>query len=156
MMGLMMVMSLATGAATGPDQTSVEASTKAWHAGRIQRLTSETGYLTLVGLVWLKPGTLTAGTAADKELAMPKGMPTALGTFTLRADGAVVFAPEANAGVKGEDGKPIQAPLTMQPDSVPKPTVLKVGTFSFFVIRRLEKTGLRIRNTQAETAPPVA
>ena len=39
-----------------------------WHAGRIARLTAPQGWLSLVGLEWLKPGANRIGSASEKAL----------------------------------------------------------------------------------------
>jgi uncharacterized protein (DUF1684 family) len=145
MTGLLMMMALSAQAAT-PVETQVEA----WRKQRIQHLTSENGWLTLAGLVWLKDGKLSAGTAPGQDLVLPAGMPPSLGTFTLDG-GQVSFAPAPGVRVTRAGGESVTAPLVLVADAQGEPTLLRTGTFSFHVIKRGEKLGLRFRNTQADT-----
>jgi hypothetical protein len=51
-----------------------------------RRLRNEVGWLTLVGLGWLKPGENRIGSAADADVVLPGGPPLA-GTITVPDDG---------------------------------------------------------------------
>src|SRR5690348_9613308 len=62
--------------------SGVEAETRAWHAGRISQLAAEDGWLTLVGLHWLREGPQRFGSAPDNDLVFPAGFPAHAGTFT--------------------------------------------------------------------------
>src|ERR1041385_711684 len=59
-----------------------EAETRAWHAERVARLTADDGWLTLVGLHWLKEGSNRFGSASDNDLVFPASVPAHAGTFT--------------------------------------------------------------------------
>src|SRR5512143_3979009 len=63
-----------------------EAETRAWHAERVARLTAEDGWLTLVGLHWLKEGSHRFGSAPDNDLLFPASVPAHAGTFTRKGD----------------------------------------------------------------------
>ena len=64
-----------------------------WHQERWNELNSESGWLTLVGLFWLKDGRNTCGSEASLDIVLPKEkVPPQFGEFTLK-DGRVFFQP---------------------------------------------------------------
>ena len=68
-------------AAATPHETAPQtagtyaADIESWRAQRVARLTSETGWLTLVGLYWFKPGENTFGRDADNALVLDRPAP---------------------------------------------------------------------------------
>jgi len=150
------------------DVAAHRAEVEAWHAKRIARLTSETGWLTLVGLYWLKPGENTFGRAPSNAFALDHAaLPDTLGSFFVEKDaGAGDDAPlrvrfaarpgaEVTVGetVEGPDGATVSFDrrverIEMRPDaSDDGPTVLAAGSLRFFVIARADRLGIRIRDT---------
>ena len=129
------------------DPAAHRAEVDAWHAKRVARLTSETGWLTLVGLYWLKPGENSFGRAPSNALVLEHdALPDTLGSFHL-AEGKVHFTarPGAEVTTKGET----VTSLALEPDSSDAgPTVLAAGTLQFHVIERAGRLGLRVRDTQ--------
>src|SRR6218665_1275310 len=61
-----------------------------WRARRLERLTSPGGWLSLVGLDWLKPGANTIGSAKDNDIIIA-GAPEHLGTVEWK-DAAVTVS----------------------------------------------------------------
>ena len=116
-------------------------------AKRIERLTGPTGWLTLVGLDWLKEGRNTIGGAADNDIVIAK-LPPHFGTATL-ADGKVVFQMTPEAGVTLVEKA--KGPMEMLDDSHEKPTTVEVGTVSFYLIHRGERYALRVKDSAAPT-----
>ena len=57
------------------------AETEAWRAQREQDLTSETGWLTVAGLVFLRPGVNTVGSDRDNDVVLPTTAPAHAGRF---------------------------------------------------------------------------
>ncbi|MDI1336718.1 MAG: DUF1684 domain-containing protein [Lacunisphaera sp.] len=114
-------------------------------AARVARLTTPTGWLTVVGLHWLSAGDNSVGTAADNALQLAGGPPY-LGTVTLAADGKITFTPSAGALVD-VDGQ--QGPAELRYRGEGQPSLVTSGTLSFFVIQRNEKLGLRVKDSAA-------
>ena len=137
-----------------PAQAEVVADVEAWRKGRLERLQSETGWLAVAGLYWLKEGVQPAGSAEDSDLRFPAGGPPKLGTFELRA-GKVTFTAAPGAEVrqvtKGKPGEKISQ-IALQDDAEGErdPTMLTSGTFTFFVIKRGARLGVRLRDTAAK------
>jgi uncharacterized protein (DUF1684 family) len=108
-------------------------SIRAWQKHRDAGLRSEKGWLTLVGLFWLKPGDNTIGSAPDNDLVLPKTAPAQVGRLRL-SDSKVVFT------------DPSGAQRTLSSDEN-KPDVVKAGSVSFFVIKRGERFGIRAKDS---------
>lgn len=115
-----------------------------WRQQRIARLTSESGWLTLVGLYWLRSGENTFGRATANRIALDHpALPATAGRFLVR-DGRVQFEAAAGANVT-HDGAPITS-IAMIPDSQGAPTTLAVGSLRFFIIERAGRLGVRVRD----------
>jgi uncharacterized protein (DUF1684 family) len=135
-------------AAAPPPAADLTAQTHTWHDGRLERLKSPTGWLTLVGLHWLEEGKSTTGSAPGNTVVLAAAAPAELGTFT-RTGKTVSFAPAPKATVTLK-GKPFTGgPLAS--DAAEAPDVLQVGTLSVQVIVRGERVGLRVRDSEAAT-----
>jgi len=127
-------------------------SVEQWRAGRIERLTAADGWLSLIGLEWLKEGANRVGSAADNDIVLGAG-PAHLGVVTLERDGSTRIALDKHSGAT-IDGKAIgEAPLVddahVAGDAAP--TRVAFGSASFHVIDRDGRKGLRVRDTEAPT-----
>ncbi|HYV47074.1 MAG TPA: DUF1684 domain-containing protein [Myxococcaceae bacterium] len=124
--------------ASPPPPADLEAQTNAWHEKRLKNLTSDDGWLTLVGLQWLEEG--------DQPLQLPAPAPQPSGTVTRHGD-QVSFAPapgvQATLGGQPFKGGPIPT------DEGPK-AVLQVGRLHFYAIKRGERLGIRMKDPEAE------
>jgi uncharacterized protein (DUF1684 family) len=121
-----------------------------WHAGRVERLTAADGWLSLIGLEWLKPGANRVGSAADNDIVLTAG-PAHLGVVTLAADGSmrIVLDHDIHATI---DGKAVsEAGLVDDAHATADaaPTKVAFGTASFYVIDRDGRTGLRVKDSEA-------
>jgi uncharacterized protein (DUF1684 family) len=135
------------GAATTPAGTTLEAeraSIEKWRAARIERLTSDGGWLTLAGLFWLKDGDNSFGRAAANSLSLDNpALAERAGTFVVK-DHRVSFAARPGAGVT-HDGRPVTV-LELTADTQGEPTLLESGALRFFVIERAGNLGVRVRD----------
>src|SRR6185503_9657070 len=100
-----------------------------WRAERLANLTSETGWLTLIGLFWLKDGSNSLGSDPASDIVLPKEkVPARAGSFTL-ANGVVTFeTPLANTFMV--EGRPVTS-LQLKTDADDKPTLLSLGPVTF-------------------------
>jgi uncharacterized protein (DUF1684 family) len=101
-------------------------------------------WLTLAGLSWLKPGSNSCGTDPSSAVALPEGSTAAhVGTFDLQGETVTVkFLPGVAAKI---DGKPATS-ATLQPDTSGKPTIIELGSLRMLVIKRGQRTGIRVRD----------
>lgn len=123
--------------AASSNLTSYEQSIREWQQHRDAGLRSPDGWLTLVGLFWLKPGDNSIGSAASNDIVLPKSAPAELGRLHL-ANGTVTFT-----GVDGNS-------RTLSHDE-DKPDVVHTGTISFYVIKRGDRFAVRAKDSASRT-----
>jgi uncharacterized protein len=114
---------------------SHEDAIRAWQKHRNEGLRSEKGWLTLVGLFWLKPGDNSIGSAENSDMRLPKTAAEKVGI--LRVDGTKVMFIEP-------EGKEKQ--LSYDED---KPDVIRSNSVSFYVIKRGERLGVRAKDSES-------
>lgn len=131
----------ASAVATGDDFQTLE---KTWRDKRHARLTSESGWLTLVGLHWLSPGENAMGSGPDAIVALPAGKAPAKAGVLVLDKQTVTIKPDPAAGIT-LDGQPV-GERVLADDLSGKPDVLKLGDLSFFVIRRGDRIGVRVKD----------
>lgn len=127
---------------------SIDAETRAWHSERIARLTSEDGWLSLVGLHWLEEGDHRFGSAPDNTLVFPAPVPAHAGTFT-RKGHTVSLSLQPGVSLT-RDGKPFTGGV-LRSDAEGGPDTLALGSLRFFIIRRGERLGVRVKDSEAAT-----
>ena len=142
--------SLACGAQAGAagagaaDLQAERVSIDAWRAERVGRLTSDTGWLTLAGLLWLKEGENSFGRASSNALILDNAsLADTAGSFVLSGR-QVRFVARTGAGVT-HDGRAVTS-LDLLSDAQGEPTVLASGALRFFVIERAGNLGVRVRD----------
>lgn len=121
---------------------------EAWRQQRLASLTAPDGWLSLVGLEWLEPGTNRIGRAPDNDRVLTAG-PAHLGTLTLDSALTLELNPDAGATVDGRTVR--QATLTDDGQPGVDPSVVRFGSASFQVIDRGGRKGLRVRDSEAAT-----
>jgi uncharacterized protein (DUF1684 family) len=120
-----------------------------WKAKRLASLKGEDGWLSLVGLHWLKDGENKIGSDPSNEVVLPEGKsPRVAGSLFLNG-GAVKIEARPDSRITSE-GKPVTS-LDLISDADGKPTILKLGTLTFHVIKRGERIGVRVKDTDAPT-----
>lgn len=107
------------------------ASVEAWRAERLESLRKPDGWLSLVGLVWVEPGTWTFGSEGD--LVLPEPAPALWGRLTLSGEEAVVEI----------DGSRTVVDLTEREGT----TVFSSGTQSWYFIRREGRVAMRVKDS---------
>jgi len=118
---------------------------KAWRASRHDRLEQPSGWLTLVGLEWLKDGENRVGSAEDNDIQLTCG-PAHWGSVFLQDDVIRFVSTDTDkVSVNGEFLQ--QAELVA--DNKGKPTLVAGGTLSFYTIFR-GSYALRIKDSQAK------
>ena len=135
-----------------PVDPAYVAEIDAWHAGRVDRLTDETGWLTLVGLYPLHEGVNTVGSGADADVRLVAKAPPSLGRITVAPDGAVAFRAEPGAGVMrfAADGFGAADSLALATDATGEATVLATGSLLMHVIDRGGHLYLRVKDREAD------
>lgn len=132
-------------ASAHPDPAAYRKEIETWRQERLASLKKEDGWLTLVGLYWLKPGENRLGSDPGNPVILPKGKaPAVAGTLTL--DGEMIRL-NVQPGVElTADGKAVTPGMTVNVDASGKPTILQLGSLSFYVIQRGDRMGVRIKD----------
>lgn len=120
---------------------------QAWRQHRVARLTAPNGWLSLVGLDWLKEGVNTLGSAKDSTIVLAKA-PAHLGAITLD-HGKATIALDAKSDATIDGTKKFAAELL--DDSHEKATMVAFGTINFYLVQRGDKFGLRFKDSDALT-----
>ncbi len=132
-------------AATAPaPAVSHEEDVLAWRADRLERLTAPTGWLTLVGLHWLKPGLNRIGNGAEADIDLGRG-PDHLGD--LRWEGERFYFRSNGEVISVNGNQPLG--LDLIADSQGTPTVVEFGSAQFYIVQRGGRYGLRVKDSQS-------
>jgi len=138
------VLLFALHAQADPSAQEERGSIAAWRAARASALTSDDGWLSLVGLYWLKEGDNRFGRARGNELYLDdRRLPPVACRFIRHGERVRVVAP-AGSGITS-DGRPVTA-LDLRSDGEGEPTTLNLGSLEFHVIARGGALGLRVRD----------
>ncbi len=113
-----------------------------WDSKRLERLKAPGGWLNLAGLFWLEEGENTLGSDEDSDHVFPRG-PENIGKMIFEND-TVEFVAEPGVTIKSEDGQVERKMLVS--DAGGRATRLEVDSMEFFLIRRGERTGIRLRD----------
>lgn len=135
---------VATNAAK-PDLAAWQKQLDTWKKERTESLKREDGWLTLVGLYWLKPGENRFGSDPGNPVILPKGKSPAV-AGTLVRDGEKVTLNVQPGVPLTADGKPVTESLPLTTDAKSKPTILELGSLSFYAIQRGDRVGVRIKD----------
>lgn len=117
-----------------------------WRERRHERLSSDSGWLTLVGLEWLQEGENRIGSSPSATSSIADG-PVNWGTLYVQGDD-LRFVSSGENGVT-VDGKEVDEAMLVA-DNQGEPTVVRSGNLSFYVIFR-ESYALRIKDSKAPT-----
>ncbi len=124
-----------------------------WHKKRIDYLTRDNGWLNLEGLFWLHKGINTFGSAKEADCHYQNGLfPAKLGSFIYEGDSVIWKNANTNtitinkkATLKNEAYKVFGAGASYSDQ------VMDYGQFSWVIIKREDKVGVRFRNLKANT-----
>lgn len=117
-----------------------------WRASRIEELAGEDGWLSLVGLFWLKPGENSFGSAPSNDIVLPKTRaPRFAGSLWLDY-GAVELKAKRDSRIT-YNGAPV-IDLKLESDADAKQTILRMGSLKLYIIKRGEKLGLRVKDSR--------
>ncbi len=125
----------------------VEAIEK-WRNDREINLRKETGWLSLAGLFWLKEGVNTVGAGKQFDVQLTDNFKQGRfgeiefrnGVATLKVAGGVAAT---------SDGKPVST-IDLVSDEKGKPTEIRVGSQMFYLIRREDRFGIRLKDSQSK------
>jgi uncharacterized protein len=116
-----------------------------WRAERQKKLAAEDGWLTVVGLDWLKEGENRVGADPSSEVVLPPGSaPQRIAVIRLR-EGKAVLHPTPGVALT-LNGKPATETALREDDDI-----LAINRLKFYVIRRGDRTGIRLKDNDSAT-----
>jgi uncharacterized protein len=140
------------------DEPAYRMGIQKWQSDRLASLTREDGWLTLVGLFWLNEGENKFGSAPKNAVVLPKGKaPGVAGSFWLEKGKVRLAArPESNVFVARVAG--VEESIRSKPAGDLKddnddsgPTILKLGSLLINVVKRGDRIGVRVKDTESQT-----
>ena len=120
-----------------------------WRSDEAADLKKEDGWLTVAGLFWLKDGVNTVGAGSQFDVRLTDN-------FTQGKFGEIDFN-KGVATLKVADGveakcdeKPVST-MDLVSDEKGKPTEIRVGSQMFYLIRREDRFGIRLKDNASKT-----
>lgn len=143
---LAIVLSLLTSADA---QTDYVKAVEKWRSDEEADLKKETGWLTVAGLFWLREGINTIGTGRDFDVRLTDNFKQKkFGEIDFKSGVATL---KVESGVEAQsDGKSISTAIDLVSDERGKPTQIRTGSQTFFLIRREERFGIRLKDSQSK------
>lgn len=141
--------------AQSADTASWRANLDAWRSQRDHEISAPDGWLTLVGLEWLKSGVNSIGSAPDNTLRLPASAPAHVAMLTItgktpQTASVQLLAPREGfpAGLTLDGHAPREGVL---PISDAHPSAIDVGSYSLVVLARGGRFVLRIKDANSPT-----
>ncbi|WP_232074190.1 DUF1684 domain-containing protein [Spirosoma aureum] len=143
-MALCLLMTLVVSGFRITDDPAYREKIDQWHQKRVVSLKSENGWLNLAGLFWLKEGKNSLGRGSDFDIAFPVAdAPADLGQLYLEK-GDVRFVPHKGATVSANEQPLTESTVIFGPNQ--KPLTLAHGSLRWFIIKRGNQYGIRLRD----------
>ena len=125
------------------DEVSYVKSIEEWQLSRLERLKSKNGWLSLAGLFWLEEGESTFGSDSSNDIVFPDKAEGYCGTITRNGDQVFVHV---NAGTEIMHEEDQVTTMELENDHSDNTTYLQQGDLAWYIIKRGEKLGIRLRD----------
>jgi uncharacterized protein (DUF1684 family) len=130
------------------DLTAYKAEIEKWKEHRRSGLTRDDGWLTLCGFFWLKEGENRFGSDSSNQIVFPKGKaPKVAGSLWLDK-GAVHVKVKRGVHVTVGGSRITSMVLRSDEDGLADPTVMNIGTLSFYLIKRGGQLAVRVKDKE--------
>jgi uncharacterized protein (DUF1684 family) len=143
--------SAASGSATASgDEAAWRQQLDSWRSQREHELSAPDGWLTLVGLEWLKPGINSFGAADDNQIRIRAQAPPHIGLLTVSGATVQLLAP--SGGFPSDlqiDGKPPREGALSADDA--RPSTLTWHGLTLVVLPRGGRFALRVKDADSPT-----
>ena len=138
-------------ASVAADQNSWQSELNAWRAKRAANLQAPEGWLSLIGLGWLKEGDNSFGSDVDNRIQVNGKAPAHVGIVRLEKTNLRLLPPQGGfPSSLVVNGQPAREQALFADDS-DKPTKMTIGTITIIVINRDGQFALRIKDLDAPT-----
>jgi uncharacterized protein (DUF1684 family) len=115
-----------------------------WRRERIEEINGENGWNTLVGLFWLHQGRNRFGSDPSNDIVLPADRAPKFGGSLWLLREQVRMDSNSTAHIT-HLGRRVRR-ISLLSDANGKPTIVSMGSLTFFVIKRGDKFGLRIKD----------
>ena len=136
------------GGAAAIDPAAHRREVEAWRQARDARLRSETGWLTLAALYWLRPGVNRFGAAAGNDLVLPAGAPPHAGILRLESGQVTVEIAPGVAATTG--GQPVTKRALASDGGGAESDVLSLGALTLQIIERQGRLAVRVKDRESQ------
>lgn len=121
-----------------------------WRGQQAKDLQKPDGWLTLIGLEWLKPGDNSFGSVKENALVVHAPAPAHLGIVKLEGE-TLQLLPPKDGYPKGllVNGKPPSDPQPLVSDNPGTPSKITSGSVTIIIIHRGERYALRIKDSKS-------
>ncbi|MBC8402652.1 MAG: DUF1684 domain-containing protein [Candidatus Marinimicrobia bacterium] len=148
-MGITYGLLILSACASAPPQPNnkYENEIKEWHSNRIERLKQPDSWLSLIGLFWLDEGKNSFGSGSENDIIFPiAAAPNSMGHF-LRSGDSIWVETADNVTIL-HDSLKITGRVRLMSDMDGQPTVLEWGSLKWYIIKRGEKYGVRLKDAK--------
>lgn len=143
-------LALAQTAPAAQGQAAWRQEVDAWRAHYESEISASDGWLTLIGLEWLKPGINTFGTAAENTVAIHAQAPAHMGMLTVSGKVVQLLSPAGGfpAGMLVDGKRAREGTLNVSDTS---PSTIAWQGLTLVVLRRGDRFVLRIKDANSPT-----
>src|SRR6202162_6344945 len=135
--------------ASAQAQTDSIKAVEKWRSDEETDLKKETGWLTVAGLFWLKEGINSIGAGPDFDVRLTDNFKQKkFGEIDFK-NGAAVLKVESGVDAQS-DGKSISTPIDLVSDEKGKPTEIRTGSQTFYLIKREDRFGIRLKDSKSK------
>ncbi len=144
---LTIILAIAAASLFGQNTGRYEDEVAKWREAHETGLRSDNGWLTLAGLFWLKEGTNTVGNGNEFDIRLTDSFAgERFGEIDL-LDGRARLKVEE--GIEAFNGDKRVTSAELDSDEGQKPTVIRTGSQTFYLIKRGERLGIRLKDKQS-------
>ena len=118
-------------------------SYKDWQSKRASSLKAPEGWLNLAGLFWLEEGENSFGSDSSNSIIFPPAAPAKVGVIILKEDNIRLVI---NEGVSVTHKGEIKKEIELLPDLSGNQTVIELDSLAWFIIKRGNRYGIRLRD----------
>jgi uncharacterized protein (DUF1684 family) len=129
-------------------QSEYVKSIEKWRAEHEAELKTESGWLTVAGLFWLKDGVNTIGAGSGFDIELTENFKQGkFGEIRFQNGKAILIVEN---GVEAlADGKPISV-IELVSDEIGKPSAIQIGSQTFYLIKREDRFGIRLKDKNSK------
>ena len=132
------------------DAAAHQGEIQKWQSDRLASLIKDDGWLTLIGLFWLNEGENKFGSDPKNAIVLPNDKaPSAAGSLWLEK-GHVRLAALPGVVITADD-KPVTAFDLKDDNDDNGPTILKLSSLLINVVKRGDRLGVRVKDTESRT-----